>query len=140
MYTLIYSSGIESYLGDIDISSLLYAARQSNAQHKITGVLLHVNGKFIQLLEGEEATIKKLYEIICRDRRHKNLKVILEKEIDRRQFEGWAMGFKNITDDELNKYPALKSCFEDSGSDVADEVYQYLIDLKNDPECSEAFY
>lgn len=88
MHTLIYSSGVEPYLGDIDISSLLYAARLSNAEHKITGVLLHINGKFIQVLEGEEAPVKKLYEIICRDRRHKNMKVLLEKDIDERQFDG----------------------------------------------------
>ena len=81
MHTLIYSSGIEPYLGDIDISSLLYAARQSNAEHKITGILLHINGKFIQVLEGEEAPVKKLYEIIDRDRRHKNLKILLEKDM-----------------------------------------------------------
>ncbi len=140
MHTLIYSSGIESYLGDIDISSLLYAARQSNAEHKITGVLLHINGKFIQVLEGEEAPVKKLYEIIDRDRRHKNLKILLEKDIDERQFNGWDMGFKNITEKELSEHPIIKSFLEDNAPDNSSDVYNYLVGLNSDQECCEAFY
>ncbi len=140
MYTLVHSSEIEPYLGDIDISSLLYAARQSNAEHKITGILLHINGKFIQVLEGEETSVKKLYEIISRDRRHKNLKVLLEKEIDERQFDGWCLGFKNITEDELNEHPILKSFVEGQISDDISEIYDFLVGLKSDQECCEAFY
>ena len=139
MYTLIYSSGIEPYLGDIDIPSLIYAARQSNVEHKITGILLHINGKFIQVLEGEEASVKKLYEIISRDRRHKNLKILLEKEIDDRQFDGWDMGFKNITEKELNEHPILKSYLEDKASDNSSDVYNFLVGLNSDQECCEAF-
>lgn len=140
MYTLIYSSGVETYLGDIDISSLLYAARQSNAEHKITGILLHMNGKFIQVLEGEESSVKKLYELISRDRRHKNLKVLLEKEIDKRQFDGWNMGFKNITENELKEYPVLKSYIDDKTLDETSGIYDFLVGLNADQECSEAFY
>jgi len=140
MYTLVYRSEIESYLGDIDISSMIYAARESNAAHKITGIFLHINGKIIQLLEGEEVVVKKLYEIIGRDRRHKNLKILLEKEIDTRQFDGWDMGFKNITKDKLNEYPVLKSCLEDDTSDNSDSLYNFLIELNCEQECQDAFY
>jgi Sensors of blue-light using FAD len=140
MYTIIYSSGIEPYLGDIDISSLLYAARQRNAEHKITGILLHFNGKFIQVLEGEESTVKKLYENISSDRRHKNLKVIFEKEIDKRQFDGWNMGFKNISEKELEENPILKSFIDDQVSADSGEMYNFLAGLNADKECCEAFY
>ena len=145
MYTLIYSSQIETYLGDIDISSLVYAARQSNADHKITGILLFLNDRFIQVLEGEKQDVKKLYDVIRQDRRHKNLKVLLEKDIDKRQFDGWNLGFKYIRDDELDNYPLLKSVVENETtvndeSGLPDEIYNSLIDFKSEPECSEAFY
>ncbi len=140
MHTLIYSSEVETYLGDIDISSLLYAARQSNAEHKVTGVLLHHNGNFIQVLEGEEETIKRLYETILKDRRHKNIKLLLEKEIDKRQFNGWDMGFKNITDEDLDNYPVLKSVIEKQTAEDSSHVYDFLVGLNRDQECIEAFY
>lgn len=140
MYTLIYSSGVESYLGDIDISSLLYAARQSNAKHKITGIFLNINGKFIQVIEGEESAVKKLYEIISRDRRHKDLSVLLEKEIGKRKFDGWNLGFKNITEGELEKYPVLKSFLEDHAAVDSNDLYDFLVEFDNEQECCEAFY
>ena len=98
MYTLIYDSDVVKYIEDLDISSMLYAARKDNVEHKITGILIYSNGHFFHVLEGEKSAVKKCFEVIERDRRHQNLKVLLEKEIEERQFPGWSLGFKHIPD------------------------------------------
>ena len=141
MYTLIYSSEVVKYMGDIDISSMLYAARKDNVEHKITGLLVYSNEHFLHVIEGEKEVIEKCYEVIERDRRHQNLKILFEKEIDARQFDGWSLGFKHIADEELNNHPLLLPFFKDDGDAIfTNECYDYLAGFRSEEECAEAFY
>ena len=141
MYTLIYCSDIVKYIQDLDISSMLYAARKNNSEHKITGLLIYSNEHFFHIIEGEEGAVKKCYELINRDRRHKNLKILLEKEISERQFPGWSLGFKHIPDAELNNHPLLAPFLKgESDASFSDELYDYLVSFRSEEECGEAFY
>ena len=127
MYTLIYSSEVVKYMGDIDISSMLYAARKDNVEHKITGLLVYSNEHFLHVIEGEKEVIEKCYEVIERDRR--------------RQFDGWSLGFKHIADEELNNHPLLLPFFKDDGDAIfTNECYDYLAGFRSEEECAEAFY
>lgn len=141
MYTLIYSSEAVKYMGDLDISSLLYAARQNNTEHKISGLLIYSNERFLHVMEGDKEDVEKCYEFISRDRRHQNLKILFEKDIDARQFEGWSLGFKHIPDEELNNHPLILPFLKgEADMDFTDEVYNYIVSFKTEQECAEAFY
>lgn len=54
--------------------------------------LIYKDGNFIQVLEGEEPVVRKLFEKIWRDARHKLVSIIHAGSLDERQFPDWSMG------------------------------------------------
>ena len=97
MYELIYMSSATKYLSEEEINTLLVQARHFNIQHGITGVLLYIEGDFLQVLEGRKETIDSLFENIKRDKRHKSVIVVYEGNKIKRQFPDWSMGFHSST-------------------------------------------
>jgi uncharacterized Fe-S cluster-containing MiaB family protein len=75
------------------LHNLLRAARRYNAIHGITGVLLFHRGSFLQVLEGTEPEIERLFRSIQRDPRHRQMRVLSRCDIIRREFETWTMNF-----------------------------------------------
>lgn len=93
---LIYSSAAREDFGPQDLLTLLAKSRTNNAARGITGMLLHVEGSFIQVIEGQEADIDQLFEIIAADPRHGNITTIIRESIARRAFADWSMGFADV--------------------------------------------
>jgi hypothetical protein len=60
----IYSSQSVELLDENKLKDLLAQARDNNAQHSITGVLLHIYNRFVQCIEGEHADVSQLIENI----------------------------------------------------------------------------
>ena len=85
---------------DHDLAQLLEQCRSRNEQNRMTGMLLYKNGHFMQVLEGEEADVKKIFGDIVIDKRHKSVDVLRSEYIQHRNFPDWTMGFANI--DELD--------------------------------------
>ena len=96
LYELIYGSVQTRPFTPVKLSELLTHARAHNQQLDVTGVLLHQNGVFIQVLEGEDKVVSALYDRISRDPRHKNVAVFRRGPIQARQFAGWSMGFVEL--------------------------------------------
>lgn len=101
MYHLMYASYAKQDFSDEDLTELLIKARSNNSNLGITGMLVHRAGNFIQVLEGEEDTVKALYETIKADQRHAGEIIISEGEINERQFAKWAMDFRNYSKNAL---------------------------------------
>lgn len=93
MHHIIYMSQAVLPLSEQDLTTLLQHARYSNEQQQITGALLYQYGRFLQLMEGEEADVVALYERIVRDSRHKAIIKLADKSIPHRSFADWAMAF-----------------------------------------------
>ena len=89
--SFITSSAARSF-GHKDLESLLVEARTRNVQEKITGILLYKNGHFLQLLEGDEENVRRIYEKITHDVRHTNVTTVVENEMNERVFPSWSMG------------------------------------------------
>ena len=83
-------------MSDDALAELLEQSRARNLRNRITGLLLYKNGHFMQVLEGDEANVMKIFESIERDPRHKNIDVLREEYIQHRNFPDWSMGFKNV--------------------------------------------
>lgn len=98
MYHLVYTSYAISPFDEASLVGLLNQARNHNKKEEITGMLLYVNGKFIQVLEGDQKKVKQLYHRIESDERHKRVTLLLEGESANRIFDKWSMGFKNLSD------------------------------------------
>lgn len=101
MHYLIYISYASRDLSTDDLKQILLKSEENNAVSGITGMLVFLQGKFIQLLEGAKEDIYSLLEVIRMDERHKKLTVLLEGEMETRNFPGWSMGFKTINPEEF---------------------------------------
>jgi hypothetical protein len=86
------SAATQEFSGD-DLIHLLRLARTNNTQLDITGMLLHHDGSFIQVLEGPEEAVRTLFETISRDERHANILLLSKRAIEERSFGNWGMGF-----------------------------------------------
>ena len=105
---------------------LLHESRAYNALDGITGVLLHRQGHFLQVIEGDSDPAGSLFERILRDSRHKNITRISDEEVQDRLFSEWAMGCADFDDPELEFMPGVRTDLGDP------EVIQNL--MSNLPE------
>ncbi len=112
MYYLIYVSyAVEPFTQD-QLKSLLQSCVEKNTKQGITGMLLYIEGKFIQVLEGDKEVIQSVYSKILKDKRHRKVKIIIEGMISNRNFPGWSMGFKSMNNSELQKMTGYKDIEE----------------------------
>jgi hypothetical protein len=103
MYHLIYVSHATDPFYENDLLSLLAKSRTRNKGSEITGMLVYLKGRFIQVLEGPESTVNNLYEKIQHDPRHKKVSRILVGHSAQRIFTNWSMGFKRISETEFTE-------------------------------------
>lgn len=96
LYYLLYVSRETDPLSVAELQRLAIAARGANLRYGITGLLLHRDRKFIQMLEGEFEAVWSLYTAIHRDPRHQDLVVALHGEIEHRNFPGSPMAFDDL--------------------------------------------
>ncbi len=88
---LIYISRSVSPL-PLDLKNILATSRANNERVGITGAMCFLEGVYFQYLEGEESVIEALYELILKDKRHKDAKLLDRTQIAERQFSEWSMG------------------------------------------------
>lgn len=95
MYRLIYASESNIRLGesgvDIEIGRILSKSKRNNPKRNIGGVLYYGDGHFFQVLEGEEAHVRSLYDRISKDDRHTNVRIIYQEPINETMFGDWSM-------------------------------------------------
>ncbi len=105
---LVYVSKPSRDISFAEIRELLIKARVNNHFRDVTGVLLYDGASFLQVLEGPEETVKKLYDSIAKDPRHAQVTALFEREVDHRDFGDWAMGLGQIAGDHMDCLPGLK--------------------------------
>ncbi len=105
IFQLCYTSTVTSDMQRQDLVDLLTLSRRKNEALGITGLLLYSGDQFIQLLEGDEAEVRKLYELICQDQRHRDVKLVYEEWVEARQCPDWTMGFQALPDSEWLEFP-----------------------------------
>src|SRR6187402_2910440 len=101
MYFIIYTSYAAINFNEELLKALLIQSRDKNKAMNITGMLFYFNNTFIQLIEGEEADVKQLYQNISKDTRHKRVVPLKQGERPERYFVDWSMGFKSINNSDL---------------------------------------
>jgi len=93
MFQLAYASAATAPFTPEFLQLLLARARDANAAHGVTGMLLYHSGSFLQVLEGPQGAVERTFASIQRDLRHHRIKVLLRKSVDCREFADWSMGF-----------------------------------------------
>jgi hypothetical protein len=93
VFRLIYSS--RSCIADGDrkseLGAIFTSARKNNRRLRVTGALVVTGDGFAQTLEGDEAVVRELYEGLCTDPRHDDIRLLEEQTVDGRTFGRWAM-------------------------------------------------
>jgi Sensors of blue-light using FAD len=93
MIQLVYCSQARVPFTVDALRELLVKARANNTPLGVTGCLLHIDGSFLQVLEGDAATVNALFTKIGRDPRHTHVVTLITREIEATQFPDWSMGF-----------------------------------------------
>lgn len=83
-------------LGTAGMVELLSEARRINTSRDITGLLLHRDRSFYQVMEGPEEVVRETFANIEKDERHTAIDVLFEGEVEEREFPDWQMGFLNL--------------------------------------------
>ncbi len=131
MYHLIYISYATAPFSETELVELLQKCRVYNRSKDITGMLLYMQERFIQVLEGDSTLVKRLYNKIERDQRHKKVSILLEGESQERLFKDWSMGFKNLSladYNELSGFQDIDTFF--AKQNISNESSAALIFLK----------
>lgn len=103
LYHLVYQSQALAPFTDAELAALLLRWRDHNRLMHVTGLLLHSpDGRFLQILEGEDADVRQLYyQHILSDPRHHQCRVLGEGSCAERSFADWSMGFRIAQEKEL---------------------------------------
>jgi uncharacterized Fe-S cluster-containing MiaB family protein len=128
MYHLAYFSTASMRFSEEDIDRLLKVSKDNNRKLGITGILLFIEGSFLQVLEGEKENVLDLFQTIRQDDRHYDVIIVFEGEKNKRNFEKWSMGFKGI--------PLLEYKQQTGFEDISDEDFINNILKKNHPKIS----
>ncbi len=121
MISLIYVSSAVKLMSDKELLEILKTSRANNEKYDVTGLLLYKGGNFMQVLEGSEEQVEKLYETIRKDPRHKDVTIISREQIQKRQFPNWEMAFQNLDNPAVKNEPGYSQFLED---EFTDEVYR----------------
>jgi Sensors of blue-light using FAD len=115
---LIYVSAAAVPFTEQDLGSLLLRARVNNQRLNVSGLLIHHEGSFFQVLEGGPDSVNTLYERIARDKRHTRVLSLARGLVPHRTFGDWSMGFVAGVQAQLTTLPGFND-FLRSGVDLA---------------------
>lgn len=93
LHCLLYMSRATGVMTVDEIDRLLYGARERNRMRGVTGALLHYDGRFMQVLEGEPAAIDQCFDLIQSDRRHEGITPLYRGPIEAPRFPEWSMRY-----------------------------------------------
>ena len=107
VFQLIYrsTSRIDPDRRKQELGTLFSTARSRNKQRRITGALLCTDDSFVQLLEGDEAAVRTLFDHISHDPRHDAVSVVASGLVADRVFSRWAMA--EVADDGSSDIPLI---------------------------------
>lgn len=89
---LIYTSHATVSLDKKALRDLVAGASRKNRALAITGMLYCADESYLQVLEGEEKAVLLLYADILRDDRHDDVRTVVIRPIEARDFPNWSMG------------------------------------------------
>jgi hypothetical protein len=111
IHRIVYASAATHPCSDEDLEQLLITSRTNNAIAGITGMLVHHEQSFVQLIEGSASALNLLFAKLRVDPRHHKVILLLRERIAARSFPDWAMGFAHMSTEELKTIPGMNDFF-----------------------------
>ncbi|MCV9386227.1 BLUF domain-containing protein [Reichenbachiella ulvae] len=120
LHRMVYTSSRAPNCNEEAIEQILEASRRNNKPLGITGLLVHTEMRFLQILEGSKNTVLDVYNRIQEDPRHRDSEIKYFEPVDERYFSDWHMGSKNIEKDSLE--------FDTQIAAEENEIYQAMLE------------
>ena len=108
LFHIAYVSAASKSFSKAGLRNLLKQAAERNAKAGATGILLHKDDRFMQILEGPKATVKAIFGRISQDPRHHGIIVLIKEAAEERHFSGWPMGFRDLDSPEQRDVPGYR--------------------------------
>lgn len=86
----------------MDFSKIVSTSRQHNKDKNITGILVFDGVNIFQYIEGNGDEIASLYQRICLDDRHYEIKLLSKNIVNNRKFTQWDMGYYYMNSEDLS--------------------------------------
>lgn len=131
LYFLIYVSRATREISECELATLRKRAREFNRSAGISGCLVYQEGFFMQMLEGKREALQSLMDRIKDDRRHVDIRVVIEGPMRHRVFTDWGL----LLHDQRSLF------YDSSNSDVLQSQIRRVtfIDLADDPQACVAY-
>ena len=113
LFHLAYVSTQTGPFGTADLLRLLKAARLRNQACNVTGLLIHRDDSFFQVIEGREADVRRIFGIISADRAHHRIKVLFEEPLAEREYADWRMAFMELDNVDVRMLPGYSTFLTD---------------------------
>ncbi|MEL8055751.1 MAG: BLUF domain-containing protein [Pseudomonadota bacterium] len=132
---LIYVSQAAPNLSAKGIQKIVNISHLHNQMSNITGLLVHDEGYFLQILEGQPSEVEATYKRISKDRRHSNCQLLLAQPITQRAFPKWLMGYRDretlFTEEGLTLFELKAICEAADRKDLKQNraLYAFLASL-----------
>jgi len=131
VYFLIYTSTPRVEITREILNDIAMVSIKNNFKKGITGILLGMENKFMQYLEGDEQEVLALFETLKKDERHKDVTRWLSGHTQERVFSKWSMASWMVSPEELEKLSALKDLKHFLRNNEADIEPRRFIALMN---------
>lgn len=98
MFQIVYVSAASWPMSSGDLNAILDVSRANNRRFGVTGLLLHIDHGFLQVLEGPKEAVMAIFSKVERDTRHIGVRVLVQQEVKERLFGDWSMGFDRLSE------------------------------------------
>lgn len=112
IYYTIYTSTPTDDISKEVVDTITNESIRWNKNHGITGILLCMEDRYFQFLEGEEQDVVEVFDMIKGDKRHKEVTQRIKGFADERVFSDWSMGSWMLSNDDINNLTAIKDLSE----------------------------
>ena len=107
-FYLIYTSKPRTEVTPEMLDEIAHISVKNNKKRQVTGILLCIENKYLQYLEGDEERVLALFEKIKLDGRHHGITKWIQGNADSRIFGEWSMASWMLSEDELKNMPAIR--------------------------------
>ena len=77
------------------IPAILRQAAPRNGLDGVTGLLYAEGDAFLQAIEGPDDSVADLLERLRQDDRHRDLRILVDRQIEHRDFGDWTMAYRD---------------------------------------------
>ncbi|MEM7297450.1 MAG: BLUF domain-containing protein [Bacteroidota bacterium] len=108
VYYTIYTSRPRQPMSKKLLDEITEVSNKNNVPRNVTGMLLALENRYLQYLEGDELEVEELFEKIKNDGRHHEVMRWVKGFTSEPVFKGWSMGSWMLSNDEIESLTAVK--------------------------------